>query len=654
MNFDRTKIKLIKSIIQILELTDITSINNKADEYTLQKISKDYDCPIEILNYIITSKTYLFDILSHIEKYMNLEITEDELLKIMKHTEKKKILKAINKYACIGDIKDINRNYIKYEFDREQLRFKQQYPDKEYIYPNQRRAALQVTKSFIEDKKKAVSLIALPQVGKTGTFLYVAYLMTTYNSDDIIEPENIFIITGMSDKAWVIQTKKDMLPQFEKNVYHRAKIDEFKTSFMEKKGKKLLIIDESHYGAKIKQKIDKIFKEIFGIYDKLNILDFDCLILSVSATPGITLKELRDLGKFHTEVYIKPSTKYVSFETFIEQHRIEKSEKISDNFLIKIKNKIDEIYDDNYKYHIFRLNSKHHKTIELFCDKHNYKYKNHYSDDQIDFFDKLLENKPENHTFIIIKGYYRAGKRLNDKYIGIAYEHCPSINMESTPQGLIGRFCGNDKNNNPYDSPYFYCNLEAITQYITHYKNSCDFTNYSSSNLKIKDNIITKHKKTTVSRLENSDYKGHQITQEEYDKIIKDIPHILFIDIVTYNLLCNSNEKQNMIKDIIKNSNNKNSAYLLNILDTYIKGEISHPNTDNSYKKHIYDPYNAHINNKPFSIDIQQKHKNKNIWMAFIDNEKFINKYLDDDVEKMKLIITVYHGEKKLNFQNNK
>ena len=57
--------------------------------------------------------------------------------------------------------------------------------------------------------------------------------------------------------------------------------------------------------------------------------------------------------------------------------------------------------------------------------------------------------------------------------------------MESTPQGLIGRFCGNDKNNNQYDSPYFYCNLEAITQYITHYKNSSDFTNYSSSNLKI-------------------------------------------------------------------------------------------------------------------------------------------------------------------------
>ena len=39
--------------------------------------------------------------------------------------------------------------------------------------------------------------------------------------------------------------------------------------------------------------------------------------------------------------------------------------------------------------------------------------------------------------------------------------------------------------------------------------------------------------------------------------------------------------------------------------------------------------------------------------MAFIDNEKFINKYFDDDVENMKLIITVYHGEKKLTLQNN-
>lgn len=90
MNFDRTKIKLIKSIIQILELTDITSINNKIDESTLQKISQDYECPIEIINYIITSKIYLFDILDKIQKYMNSEINEDEILKIMKHTEKKK------------------------------------------------------------------------------------------------------------------------------------------------------------------------------------------------------------------------------------------------------------------------------------------------------------------------------------------------------------------------------------------------------------------------------------------------------------------------------------------------------------------------------------------------------------------------------------
>ena len=91
MNFDRTKIKLIKSIIQILELTDITSINNKIDESTLQKISQDFECTIEIINYIITSKIYLFDILDKIQKYMNSEINEDEILKIMKHTEKKKI-----------------------------------------------------------------------------------------------------------------------------------------------------------------------------------------------------------------------------------------------------------------------------------------------------------------------------------------------------------------------------------------------------------------------------------------------------------------------------------------------------------------------------------------------------------------------------------
>ena len=388
MIFNKEKIDKIKLIIQIFELVDI---NN--DNKTLKKISIDYNVPIEIINYITTSKIYLYEIITQIENYINEKITENNLLQIMKHTQKKNIFRSLIDYACISNIKDINRNYIKYEFEKEKFRFEEHNPNKEYIYDNQKLAALEVTKSFLEQNKKAVSLIALPQVGKTGTFLYVAYLMTTYNSNSIIEPENIFIITGMSDKSWEEQTKKDMLPQFKKNVYHHGKLttrntynnnlDNFKSAIMKTTGRKLLIIDESHHGTQKTQTMDKIICEIFNIKTLIDISKIDCLILSVSATPGITLKDLRKLDKYYGEVYITPSINYISFKLFIEQNRIEKSENISETFLLKIKNKIDERYKNNYKYHIFRLSNKYRKIMESFCDKYNYICKKHDSDEKI-------------------------------------------------------------------------------------------------------------------------------------------------------------------------------------------------------------------------------------------------------------------------------
>lgn len=562
---------------------------------------------------------------------------------------RKKIFKTIINYVCISDIKDINRNYIKCEFEREQLRFKENNPNKEYIYPNQKNTAIQVVKSFFEEKKKAISLIALPQVGKTGTFLYVAYLMTTSNYDDVIEPENIFIITGMSDKEWEIQTKNDMLPQFKNNVYHHGKLDNFKSNFMERHGKKLLIIDESHHGNKTKQKLDKIICEIngiLGLQSIINIVDFNCLLLSVSATPGVTLYDLRKIGEEnHKEVYIEPSENYVSFELFIEQNRIEKSEKMSINFLQKIKEKIDERYKDNFKYHMFRLNLKYHQMIKKFCDDNNYVYMNHYSGDKKENFDNLIKNKPENHTFIIIKGYYRAGKRLYDKHIGITYEHTPSVNMESTPQGLTGRFCGNDKNNNPIDSPYFYCNLESIKKYISHYNNNCNFTEYSAPALKIKNNIQKKYIPSTMTHFETNKNSNNIMTQIEYNKLTKDIPHVFILDKTTYEKLVNSDNKTDLIKKIIGTND-----YLINIINTYKYGGISRPQTDNSYKKHIVDTYNAKLTDKPFIIDIHDKFRYDNVWMAFIDNHEFIDKYFDDN--KLKLIITVYHGKKKYEIDN--
>ena len=48
--------------------------------------------------------------------------------------------------------------------------------------------------------------------------------------------------------------------------------------------------------------------------------------------------------------------------------------------------------------------------------------------------------------------------------------------------------------------------------------------------------------------------------------------------------------------------------------------QITQPNTNSSYKKHITDVVNSSINNTPYSVDL--KLKDKNNWQLFIDNRE--------------------------------
>ena len=237
----------------------------------------------------------------------------------------------------------------------------------------------------------------------------------------------------------------------------------------------------------------------------------------------------------------------------------------------------------------------------------------------------MISNKSENHVFIILKAFYRAGKRLNDTHIGITYEHSSIINMETTPQGLTGRFCGNNKNNNQLDSPYFYCNIDAITEYIKEYDNKFPFYNYSSPNYKTKENIVIREKDSIISRIKNDAYIDTKTYKKTYDEQIQDIPHVFIIDNNIINNLDKSNkdDKIKIIKKIIDND-----TYLLGIINKYINKQISHPGTDDSYRRHIKDTYNAYKNKKPFRLDIIQKDnadKYKNIWMAFYDTVRKVN-----------------------------
>ncbi len=641
---NKDKLHLLKNISRTISRYGTEDIKEELE---------DYELPFALTKYILNFSPYFLSVMNDVSSTnLNNQQNIIDLKNKNYDSERRKILNLILE-LCILDIQDVERNYIKYEFEREKLKFEEKYPNKEYIYPNQKEAAEQIAKDFFENNKKAISLIALPQIGKTGTFLYVAYLMATYNSDKVLKSENIFIITGMSDKEWENQTKNDMLPQFKNNVFHHGKLENFKNNFMSKKGKKLLIIDESHHGNRKKLKMDQVICEIFDIKSIKEILDLDNLILSVSATPGVTLMDLRRCGNFHSEIYIKPPTTYVGFEKFIEQKRMDFSETLTEEFLKNIKKIIKERYKTNYKYHIFRLTEKYNKILKKFCEDNGYIFKLHNAIDKINSFDSLLDNVPSDHYFIVIKGFYRAGKRLNDKNIGIVYEHNSNINMESTPQGLIGRFCGHDKINNKDNSPYFYCNMKSIEQYIKQFQNKFDFNNYESTNLRIKNKVVKRENNSSMGRLKNKEYKEKGfITLEKYEEEIKDVPKVFKLTKEQYKKLSDeNNDKVLIIKDIVKND-----KYVLDKINNYTKAKITKPDTYTSiksYKSHIMDSYNAYKKNQPYIHNIPlDKYKYENVWAAFIDNQKLHKGHVDELGEDLILIILIYHGKKRVELDN--
>jgi hypothetical protein len=402
MSIDLKKVEKLEKIINLI------SKGNLDDETVKIMMDTHYDIKDELKKFMIKFPTRMLKRIKYIKD--NNKINEDLYTKLL-----------IEYFCPNKSILDLQKEYVKTQFQLAEKEFKEK-NNKEYIYHNQKETAQNIINEFFINDKKAVSLVALPQVGKTGTFLYTAYLASTYDDNNkVISPENIFIITGMSDREWQKQTENDMIDSFKKNVFHHGKLSKFGKKIKEKDGQNILIIiDECHIATRKGQEMDEIFRDILKITDKKDINEIKNLkFLNVSATPGSVLRSMEKWGKEnHSIVYIKPSTIYVGFRLFLDQERLFDSDEINKDYLYNTILKIINLrYKDNPKFHIFRTNNLEKiGMIEEFCKKLGYKCYHHNSNSRRNF-DEEIKKIPENHTFVIIKGFYRAGKRLTDKNI---------------------------------------------------------------------------------------------------------------------------------------------------------------------------------------------------------------------------------------------
>ena len=364
------------------------------------------------------------------------------------------------------------REWILHEYEAKKHYIKAKDPLKEIAYPNQKEAAAEIFQAFIVDNKVAVTLIALPQAGKTGTFLEVAYQMCTFiDESKVVDPEQVLFLTGMSDRDWQKQTEGDMLPAFKKRVKHRGRFESLPTLLATIRNS-VIILDECHVAAAKEQSLSTILKNA-GLLDIKTLRERRIFFLEVSATPGHTLYDLLHWGpENHGIVILKESPLYVGFRDFIRENRLRQSlDLVKADECEKLMNIVAENFPEPC-WNIIRLVGgnttiqKIRENLAASAHRRGWDVVSHNSMERIGDIDYHMSKKPISHRFIIIKEFWRAGKRLCDKYLGIVHEPKTKIqDTNITSQGLVGRLCGNDKKKGP-GAPIAFCDTELIHDYL--------------------------------------------------------------------------------------------------------------------------------------------------------------------------------------------
>jgi uncharacterized protein YjhX (UPF0386 family) len=393
-----------------------------------------------------------------------------------------------------------------------QSKMRRKNPNSQLVYDNQREAAMKIVEKF-RAGASAVTLLALPQVGKTGVMLYVSYLMTTLiNDDELIYPENVFVISGMNETAWQEQTSERFPEALRQNIYTRQNFHtKFKNGDLKNLKDALIIIDECHIAGEHSQQIPSLLA-----HAELNTPEFldekKVKILQVSATPDHTLfNAINKWENKHATVCLEAGPDYIGFKQLLEAGRI--TDNIGNNMAF-VEDDIKEVYTSP-KYHICRLGPNDNAEFNAMCRRNGWKKLTHDSNVGLDI-DVLFETAPLVHTFILIKGYWRAGKSLNDKHIGIMYEF-PTDKPDTTvtAQSLAGRACGNGKQKPGGESPIIYCDINSIRQYLEYFENH--ESDYTSRNFTQNGRVIRASSSMHSANEYSENIRDRDIIEESFD-----------------------------------------------------------------------------------------------------------------------------------------
>ena len=395
-------------------------------------------------------------------------------------------------------VSDLNREIVLNDYQSATKKNKESYikgdvkASSEYIFSNQMEDATIICNKFYETPIRVISIVKRTKVGMDGLMIEIAKNMTTHPDNDfVLDRNNIFFITAMSNKSWEDDMKDKIPACFKDNVHHHGKLQRLKNKLRNIKNA-LIINDEIDSGDKEDQKLHLILKES-GILDIKYMEENNIRFAFVSAT---MINELRDLYKWgdkHYTHYMTIPDNYIGHKEFLELGIIQEYYQINDDETAEkwVQEDILQNYYLDYRVHIVRTDQKNKDFIFNACIRNNIEFKNHTSDDRISHTELSdIFNNITNHLVILIKGLLRRADLIPNEWklkIGATHErYVKKYDTNVQVQGLPGRMTGYWKNEilKGHKTGPHRTSIDAINEYEEFYKNPFGKIKYSTTGSK--------------------------------------------------------------------------------------------------------------------------------------------------------------------------
>ena len=150
-------------------------------------------------------------------------------------------------------INNINNGSIK---DKDIIK---RFEKKSIIYPNQEITARNIMKTFLDRQNIMTLCLQDTQTGKTGVMAAIVRLAIE-TSIDIINPENICIISPLSSLEWKNQTIQRFPDYFKNNIYHRNDLEKFIENISGKENIIMIMVEIQVANLKFQQLYDNFLK----------------------------------------------------------------------------------------------------------------------------------------------------------------------------------------------------------------------------------------------------------------------------------------------------------------------------------------------------------------------------------------------------------